>query len=150
MADVSITAANVRADDTARTTTGVAGATITAGQVVYADPVTGRYKLADNNSGTAAARSPVGIALHASLDGQPLTIALTGLVTIGGGLTAGAAYYLSDTPGGICPAADLGTGEYSVILGLARSASVLSLRISPPTMLAVSRAVTGASRRAAA
>jgi hypothetical protein len=90
MADVSITAANVRADDTARTTTGVAGA---------------------------------------SLDGQPLTIALTGLVTIGGGLTAGAAYYLSDTPGGICPAADLGTGEYSVILGLARSASVLSLRI---------------------
>ena len=39
------------------------------------------------------------------------------------------AYYLSDTPGGICPVADIGAGEYVCLIGLASSASVLALDI---------------------
>ncbi len=129
MADLVITAANVLADATASQKEGTAGVAITAGQVVTLDPTTDTYKLADSNSATAALRSPAGVALHAAAIGQPLNIAKAGPVTIGATLTPGVAYYLSDTPGGICPVADVGSGEYATILGIATSASVLKLKI---------------------
>lgn len=50
-------------------------------------------------------------------------------MTIGATMTAGVAYYLSDEPGGICPVADLTTGDYPCIIGLAISATVLRLSI---------------------
>ena len=129
MADLSITAANVIADSSARLRTGTAGATITAGQIVYLDPTDNRYKLADCDSATAAVRSPAGMALHGALSGQPLTIAEGGPVALGAILTAGVAYYLSPTAGGVCPVADLSAGDYPTILGIASSTSVLKLRI---------------------
>lgn len=128
MADLTITATSVLADATANTRQGVAGETLAAGKVVYLDSTTGAYKLADSN-GAAALRSPVGIALNGAAVGQPVTIALSGPVTIGATMTAGVAYYLSDTPGGICPVADVGAGEYSTILGIATSTTVLNLKI---------------------
>jgi hypothetical protein len=129
MANLAITAASVAAGTGARSTTGVAGATITAGQTVYQDPADGKYKLADCDAGTAAVRAVAGIALHGSLSGQPLTVHLEGPVTIGAALTAGVAYYLSATPGAICPVADLVTGCFPTILGIATSASVLDVKI---------------------
>jgi hypothetical protein len=69
MADLTITAANVIAGNSAKTETGTAGATVTAGQVVYKDSADNKFKLADNDSATAGLRSPYGIALHASLAG---------------------------------------------------------------------------------
>lgn len=130
MSDISITAASVVAisDDIAH---GTAGATITAGQVVYKDSVTGKYLLADNNAATVAARTPSGIALHGASLNQPLAVLKSGDVTIGGTLTAGVAVYLSGTAGGICPVADLTTGMYPTILGIAESATVLRLNIQP-------------------
>lgn len=130
MADVSITAANVVAGSGARIVHGTANATVTAGQAVYYDSSTDRYGLADSNSGTAALRTPVGIALNGAANGQPLAVLLSGPVTIGGTLTAGVAYYLSDTPGGICPVADVGSGEYSSVLGIATSAAILDVDIN--------------------
>ena len=50
-------------------------------------------------------------------------------LTITATVTAGVAYYLSATAGGICPVADLGSGDYPVFLGFATSSSVLALRI---------------------
>ena len=67
--------------------------------------------------------------LHAADIGQPLTVAKAGDVTIGATMVANTAYYLSDTPGGICPVADLATGEYPCLLGLAISTTVLRLNI---------------------
>lgn len=128
MADISITAANVVAGSNSTREQGTAGAAITAGQWVYRD-ANGKYQLADSNSGTALARTPRGVALNNAAANQPLTIAKGGDVTIGGTLTAGVAYYLSDTPGGMCPVADVGSGEYSCILGIASSASVLKIDI---------------------
>lgn len=128
MADLTITAASV-AFASGSKRTGTAGATITAGQAVYLDSADGKYKLADANSGTAAARSPVGIALHGSLNGQPLTVQTAGSITIGATMTAGVAYYLSATAGGICPVADLTTGAYPTVLGMASSTTVLKLGI---------------------
>lgn len=130
MADLTITAANVVAGANAATEQGIAGAAITAGQVVYRDPSTGKYLLADSNSATAAARAPRGIALHAASNNQPLMILTAGEITIGATLSPTApAYYLSDTPGGICPLADIGSGEYISQIGLALSTTVLLVRI---------------------
>ena len=44
-------------------------------------------------------------------------------------LAAGVAYYLSGTPGGVRPVADNTTGDYPVVLGMAKSTSVLSVHI---------------------
>lgn len=128
MADLSITAANVVPGADARTESGTAGATITAGQAVYLDATTNSYKLADSN-GAAALRTPVALALHGASAGQPLTVQKSGDITIGATLTGGVAYYLSDTPGGICPVADVGSGEYACIIGIAKSTTVLDINI---------------------
>ena len=127
-ADLTITAASVVKGSNAVVENGTAGATITAGQAVYYDSAVGTWKLADGNSATAAARSPKGFALNGAASGQPLTLHKSGNVTIGATLTAGVAYYLSDTPGGICPVADLATGEYPTIVGIATSTTVLKVQ----------------------
>lgn len=130
MADIAITAASVLSGsgpriDRKRT----AAATITAGQWVYRDGE--QYKLADDNSATVAARVPDGVSLNGAAAGQPLAVQTAGEVTIGGTLTPGVAYYLSDTPGGMCPVADLASGEYPCVVGIAKSASVLRIGINP-------------------
>ncbi len=129
MADISITAANVLAGTNSTRKHGTAGATITAGKAVYLDDSSNTWKLADSNDATAAVRTAQGIALNGASSGQPITVLTGGDITIGGTLTAGVAYYLSDTPGGICPVADVGSGEYSCLLGMATSTSVLSVAI---------------------
>lgn len=129
MVDLVITAANVVAGGSSVTVDGTAGAAITAGQVVYRDATTGRYLLADCDSATAAARSPAGIALNGAATGQPVEVLTKGAVTIGATLTAGVAYYLSPIAGGICPVADLLTGDYPTIIGIARSTTVLDVLI---------------------
>ena len=130
MADLAVTAANVQSGAGARIDTKRrAGAAITAGQWVYQDG--SQYKLADDNSATAAARVPKGVALNNAANGQPIAVQTGGEVTIGAALTAGVGYYLSDTPGGMCPVADLATGEYPCVVGIAKSASVLRIGIVP-------------------
>jgi hypothetical protein len=129
MADLSITAASVVAGSGARVAHGTAGATITAGQAVYRDASTGKYLLADNDSATAGATEPVGIALNGAASGQPLAVLTKGPVTIGATLTAGTDYWLSSTAGGICPRADLGAGDTAVLIGTASSATVLDVAI---------------------
>lgn len=128
MADLSITAANVVAGSNATIERGIAGETITAGKAVYKVPG-GKYMLADGDSATAAARVPLGIALNGASLNQPLAVQKSGDVTIGATLTAGTAYYLGDDPGGICPLADVATGDDVVLMGLAKSTTVLKLDI---------------------
>jgi hypothetical protein len=130
MADISITAANVVPGSDAVRESGTAGATITAGQLVYLDTSDMKYKLADAN-GAAALRVPNGIALNGASNGQPLSVQKGGDITIGGTMTAGIPYFLSDTPGGLCPLPDIGTGEFSCIVGIAKSTSVLAVNIQP-------------------
>lgn len=128
MADLTITAASVLAGTGASVKAGVAGATITAGQAVYLDTATtGEWLLADSDSATVIARGSAnfGIALNGAADGQPINILTGGPITIGSAVTAGTAYYLSDAPGGICPLADLATGDYVTLIGLATSSTVI-------------------------
>ncbi|RZJ44953.1 MAG: hypothetical protein EON87_08700 [Brevundimonas sp.] len=128
MADITITAASVLAGENSNQKTGLAGEALTAGKVVYLDGATNTFKLADNNA-AAALRDAYGVALNGAAAGQPVAVHRSGDLTLGAVLTPGVAYYLSDTPGGVCPVADLASGEYVVLLGLAKSASVLAVDI---------------------
>ncbi|MEF2549998.1 hypothetical protein VQ042_01295 [Aurantimonas sp. A2-1-M11] len=129
MVDITVTASSVVAGSNASVERGTAGVAITAGQVVYKNATTSKYELADNDSATAAVRAPVGIALHGAALNQPLAVQKAGDITIGATLTAGVAYYLSATPGGICPVADIASGDYVVLMGLAKSTTVLAIDI---------------------
>lgn len=132
-ADLVVTAANVVkatvSGYTYRGARGIAGATITAGQVVYKDASdSDKIKLADNDTSSATAAA-VGIAMHAALAGQPIEYCESGPVSFGAILTAGHIYVLSSTAGAICPHADLAAADYSTRLGWAYSTSILIVDI---------------------
>lgn len=127
MADLSITAANVLQGTGATTKNGTAGATITAGQVLYKDAAdSNKLKLADAN-GAAALRVVAGIALHGAATGQPIAYLTAGPDFVPGAtLVLNEVYVLSATPGGMMPDADLGTGHYATVLGIAKSTTVMN------------------------
>lgn len=128
MADLGVTAANCMAvAGSPPPLLGLAGETITAGKPVYLASATNLWMLADSNSATAEARQATALALTGSSAGQPIAVMRSGDVTLGAVLTAGTAYYLSDTAGGICPLADVGAGEYVCLIGVAISTTVLRL-----------------------
>lgn len=110
-----------------------AGATITQGQVVYQDRNdANKWKLGDANASavTAGNGTLVGLACQSVASGQYFDVLLEDDdLTIGGTvLTANTAYILSATAGGIAPLADLTTGWYLTLLGVAKSTTKLNFR----------------------
>lgn len=134
MVDLVITAGNVVAGSDSTTVKGVAGVTITAGQAVYLDATTGKYALADADSATVAQRRAAGIALNGASLNQPLVVLTSGSYTVGSAVTPGVSYYLSGAPGGICPVADIGTGEYVCLIGFATNATTIAVGIQFPNV----------------
>lgn len=132
MTDLSITAANVKlVSGPSRQI--ASGASITAGQAIYEEVATSTAKLADNDSATAAVRHVDGISLNGASANQPLVFAKNGaVVDFGAILTAGVEYYLSGTAGGICPRADVTTGDDPVRIGMALTTSRMQLDFSDP------------------
>jgi len=109
-ADVSVTAANFQPGAGAKFHTGIAGGTVTAGQLIAISPSTGRFVLADANDVNLC--QVIGISAHAATNGQPLAV-----VWYADNLVPGATlsmtdpvYVLSATPGGIAPTTDLAAG----------------------------------------
>jgi len=138
MVDITVTAANVASGANAKVTHGTAGATITAGQVVYYDAAsTAKWLLADTDSATSAVRVPQGIALNGASSGQPIAVQTDGQITIGATIAAGVAYYLSGTPGGICPVADVAADDYPAIIGIGVSTAILDINIVAPNVILV-------------
>lgn len=118
-ADLVITAANVKQ------VSGVpqqytAGATITAGQVVYLDSASSTVKLSKASSTTAIAAA-VGIALNGASSGQPVIVLTSGQVTIGATTAAGTIYVVSANAGNIAPWADLVNPNVVTVLGYGAS-----------------------------
>ncbi len=128
MADISVTAANCVPVAGTQVEYGTAGETIAAGKAIYLAAATNRWMLADSNAAGAEARTATALALTGSSAGQPIGLMRSGDVTLGGTVVAGTAYYLSDTPGGICPVADIGSGEYVCLVGIATTTAVLRLK----------------------
>jgi len=129
MADLTITAASVVKGTGAKVLRGTLGGTVTAGQAVYRDTTTKQFLAADNDSATAAVRDAVGIALNGGAINQPVEVQYLGEINLGATLTVGETYVLSSTAGGIAPIGDLGSGDYPVILGVARTAALMVMGI---------------------
>lgn len=134
MVDIVLTATSVIPGADSVQEAGTLGATVTAGQLGYKEAATKTWKLFDSNSATAEVRQVTGIFLNGGASGQPCRIHKSGDITIGATLTAGLAYYGSDTPGGICPVADIGSGEYVNLVGIAKSATVLTVNFMFPNV----------------
>ena len=122
--DLSITAASVVPGARAVKVQGTAGATLTAGQLVYLDATAGTFKLADADA-SATTAVVVGLTANGAASGQPVTI-----ITEDDDLTVGATlsmsapvYVLSATAGGIAPVADVTTGWRPCPVLVAKSAT---------------------------
>jgi hypothetical protein len=129
MADLSVTAANVKPGTGAKLKQATSAVAITAGQVVYklAD---GTIGVADAN-GTAPANQPVGIAV-CSTPGAGQAIVYTDnapLFEPGATTSVGAPYFLSANPGGIAPAADLASGMLSTLIGFGLASNKMKVEL---------------------
>lgn len=128
MAALTITASQVLPDDNGAQAYGNAGASITAGQVVYLDSASNTWKLFDANDVTANT-AQAGIALCGSSSGQPIKVQLSGSPTLGAGAApaVGTVYVAGATPGAINPTSDLATGWRTTILGVGASGNKLAM-----------------------
>jgi hypothetical protein len=120
MADLVVTAASVLYTSGGEKLTGVAGASITAGQAVYVDTAdANKVKLAQCD-GTALEATAAGIALNAAGTGQTVTYAGQGaLINIGATTAKTTTYLVAATAGGVAPQADITGGQRITRLGYA-------------------------------
>lgn len=131
MADYSVTASAVVPTTTTVTASGTAGATITAGQPLYADAsASNQLKPAANTS--AATAAVVGIALNGASANQPVDYAVSGDVTFNSIFTAATCQVLGSAAGGISNSADLDASvntRYGTVLGISSSGTNLKVGI---------------------
>lgn len=128
MANISITAANVAVSTAAVVRREYpAGATITAGQLVYLN-APNQWALVDSDAAVTGngVNDLCGIALNGASSGQPLAVCTQDLggFTVGGTLVNGRTYYSSTSAGAIADDVPT-TGAFPRVLGVARSAALL-------------------------
>ena len=128
MADLSITAANVKTYAGADMGSGQAGEAITAGQTLYRKAADGKLWKADDTS--IAKATCLGVALNNAAADQPVSYAKAGGVNPGAAVIVGTIYGLTDTAGGISTIADRAAGDYITLLGVATTTSRIDLRIN--------------------
>jgi hypothetical protein len=114
MADLTITAASVVSGTGAVIEAGIAGETLAAGKAVKKNSA-GKWMLDDADDAPLSYGS--GIALNGAALNQPVDVQTNGNITLGTG-TEGVPYFVSPTAGGICPLADISTGDYVKIVGI--------------------------------
>jgi hypothetical protein len=130
MADLAITANNVKPGTSTNRETLIAKEIVTAGQVIAKDPSDNKIGLADNNSPTAWKRDPIGIALNGGQIDQPVVVHKSGKYVCGGAVTAGSVWMLSATPGALAPPADIVTsGMDAVVMGVGVSTTEIFINI---------------------
>lgn len=106
----------------------VAGAAISAGSPVYIDS-NGEVQDADADA-SATTAAVIGIAMNDAAVDQPVCIVTSGDIYYGAAVfTQGQMAYVSPDPGNLCPYADLGSGDYISLVGVASSATTLTLKI---------------------
>jgi len=136
MADVAVTAANVRPLHGAVVRRGTAGATLTPGQAVYLDGANG-WKLADADAlASAQARGIViadGVGSVSFASGARVDIVIYGPVVGYASMTPGGAAFVSTTAGAIDQTAPAATGDYPFAIGWAEAADVLF--VQPQTIV---------------
>lgn len=129
MADITVAAANVVADYQAKIKTGVAGEAISAGEVLYIKAADDDELWLAQHDGTAIEAVAVGIALADAADAAAVTYITEGELALGSVLTTGVVYGVSGTPGAIAPITDAGSTDYVTVIGVAKSAGTLEVKI---------------------
>lgn len=130
MADVTIVANSVVAANANTTIArGIAGATITAGQAVWADPGANYQIKPAIATNVIQATNTLGIALNGAAVGQPIAYATAGDVTFNSAFVQATVYVLSGAnAGGVAPSADLDSSSgtnYGTVLGISTLATNL-------------------------
>lgn len=128
MADLSVTAANVRPKASATISTVDAGETITAGQPVYKKVSDSKYYRADANVGSEEAAAS-GIAITNADANEKLIILSKGGIDPGATVVIGETYIVSATVGGIAPIGDLAASSYVTHLGIGKAADEITVGI---------------------
>jgi hypothetical protein len=123
MADLSVTAANVRGYG--QHITGTLGGTVTAGQPVRKQ-ADGTFIAATDAS--LAGSQVEGIALTGGGSGQPFIYQKGGNINPGATVAVGKVYVLS-TSGGIAPVDDIASSEYITVIGVGISTSLIKMGI---------------------
>ena len=128
-ADLVVTAANVVPAADAIKVEKTAGATITAGQLLYVDTNdNGKVKLAQSD-GTALEATVYGIALNGASNGQPIIVQTGGSINPGATVVVGRNYVLSTVAGSIAASADPVSTNYVTYIGVGTSSSNIKLGI---------------------
>ncbi len=128
MASISLAGAQLKDGSSAQTPVVVGTTNRSAGEVVFKDTSQdGKLNAADNSTPLNAKAE--GILLGEADAGSLGVFAGNGATIIVAGLTQGTAYYVSSTAGDIEPEADIQTGEFITLLGVATSATELKLTI---------------------
>lgn len=123
MADLSVTAANVRGYGDRLT--GVAGGTILQGQTLRKN-TSGQIVVSSDDSAINAATA--GIALNAASANQPVEYQSSGLIDMGATVAIGKVYVQSTT-GGVAPVDDIAGSEFITIVGVGTAANRLKIGI---------------------
>lgn len=126
--DASVMPAGIAADSV----TALSNGTITARDLVYVETA-GTIARA---SAAAAASAAMGWATTGVATGVSVTMQVEGKITGLSGLTPGARYYLSETPGAITLTPVTGAGKIHQYVGRALSATVLDFEPDDPIVLA--------------
>jgi len=128
MAALTPVTADFRLGDTSAVTTGTAGVAITAGQLVYLDSATAKYKLAINTS--AAAAAVVGVAATTAATDKKIAIVTSGTIESANAYwTAGQTYVLDQVAGQMQNAADVITADLVSVIGVASTTQIFKLSI---------------------
>lgn len=136
MADATITASSVTKTNNTVIQIGTAGATITAGQVLYIDTAN-NYVMKPAVATVQASAVVAGVALHGALNGQPIAYATGGDINIST-LAQGVVYVASANAGGLAPSADLdltNNTNYASIVGVSLGTTSLRLSIANSNVL---------------
>ena len=128
MSDLVVTAANVaRVDGSMQTKN--AGVAISAGESVYPDS-NGVLQLCDHAT-TAVEAQCGGVALNDAATGQPCTYLTSGNFDPGAAVVVGTVYVVGAANGGIAPAADVGTGDFITVIGVANATDNIKMGLLP-------------------
>ena len=127
MANLSITAANVIPSTGAIIDDITLGEAGTRGQVVYLDTTVIKWYLAINtvslNGNNLHTYGIMRILMADGANNQKVTGCSAGIIFCGATVAVGVRYYLSATPGAICPVADVASGHeaFSIFYGITTS-----------------------------
>lgn len=126
MADLNIAPSNVREGaGKNKFENGEAGEVIDAGELVYFEQSSSLYKLAVNSTAEKAAVR--GFASNSAELGQPLRVQTEGVIALGVGVQA-TAYFLSVNPGKAAPEADVLSGDFKTLIGIAKLSNRMEVK----------------------